>query len=60
MLGKTEVSEPEGSHVVRDAMHAIQFQLQAFYNLLLKFKKKKKFNSNGSKHYLKHLKVFDS
>lgn len=28
MLGRKEVPEPKGSHVVRDAIHAIRFQLQ--------------------------------
>lgn len=28
MLGFTEVSEPKGTHVIRDAIHAIRFQLQ--------------------------------
>ncbi|VDK29145.1 unnamed protein product [Anisakis simplex] len=28
MLGTTEVSEPKGTHVIRDAIHAIRFQLQ--------------------------------
>lgn len=28
MLGFAEVSEPKGTHVIRDAIHAIRFQLQ--------------------------------
>lgn len=28
LLGMTEVSEPKGTHVIRDAIHAIRFQLQ--------------------------------
>uniref|UniRef100_A0A183E1V2 PID domain-containing protein n=1 Tax=Gongylonema pulchrum TaxID=637853 RepID=A0A183E1V2_9BILA len=28
MLGFTEVTEPKGTHVIRDAIHAIRFQLQ--------------------------------
>lgn len=28
MLGSTEVAQPKGVHVVRDAIHAIRFQLQ--------------------------------
>jgi len=28
MLGHTEVSEPKGSHVVRDAIHTLRFHLQ--------------------------------
>lgn len=31
MLGKTEVSESRGSHVVRDAIHAIDFQLKVSF-----------------------------
>lgn len=28
MLGQIEVQEPKGTHIVRDAIHAIRFHLQ--------------------------------
>lgn len=34
MLGFAEVSEPKGTHVIRDAIHAIRFQLQVIFFFL--------------------------
>lgn len=38
MLGQIEVKEAKGTHVIRDAIHAIRFQLQViFYIFLINF-----------------------
>lgn len=37
LLGHKEVPEPKGTHIVRDAIHAIRFQLQVETDLAITF-----------------------